>query len=161
MAASVTRLPTSEIGGVYIGGGNTVRLLAEIRGPAFASYLQGAAAAVPIYGGSAGAIILGEDIRTTPEADSCEDNDARGLALLSGWSVTCHYSGSRDELLAQSMRVGTPLVGLTESTGVIVEHGRLRCVSGIATMAAHSQLTKLGPDTQSDYDLPSRCLLGQ
>ena len=63
------RHAASDIAGVYIGGGDTAKLLLEIRESGFDMYLHEVVSnGIPIYGGSAGAIILGKDIRTTPEA---------------------------------------------------------------------------------------------
>lgn len=51
---------TGEIAGVYIGGGNTVKLLREIHTAGFDDYLREVVLkGIPLYGGSAGAIILG------------------------------------------------------------------------------------------------------
>ena len=61
------RYPVTSIAGIYIGGGDTAKLLKELRVSSFSDYLlEVADTGVPLYGGSAGAIILGEDIRTAP-----------------------------------------------------------------------------------------------
>src|SRR6476660_3481039 len=50
---------------VYIGGGNTFGLLAELRKSGFDRYLREfACRGKAIFGGSAGAVVLGRDIRT-------------------------------------------------------------------------------------------------
>jgi len=84
---------------MYIGGGDTVKLLKEVHKVSFDEYLRKIAQkGIPLYGGSAGAIILGEDIRTTPEAKHLVASKAMGIKIVSpthhrhpgkGW-WTCH-----------------------------------------------------------------------
>ena len=53
------RRAASDIAGVYIGGGDTAKLLMEVRESGFDRFLhEMASQGIPIYGGSAGAIIL-------------------------------------------------------------------------------------------------------
>ena len=85
---------------IYIGGGNTYKLLSELKSSGafekIKNYLINEDGIV--YGGSAGAIIFGKDL------DSCntdDDNevglvDNSGLDLINGYSLLCHYT-SRDE----------------------------------------------------------------
>jgi dipeptidase E len=81
-----------EISGIYIGGGDTVKLLKEVRETHFDKYLRDVAqSGIPIYGGSAGAIILGDDIRTAPEAKHLTKSEAKGLNIIKGYSIVCHY----------------------------------------------------------------------
>lgn len=82
---------------VYIGGGNTFKLLKKIRESNFDKklidyYKKGGT----IYGGSAGAIIFGKDINI---ALICKDRDVNnvnlkdtgGLNLLNGAYIQCHF----------------------------------------------------------------------
>lgn len=86
------RRSIDEISGIYIGGGDTVKLLQEIRTSGFDGYLREMALkGMPLYGGSAGAIILGEDIRTAPEASKLGETEAAGLGIIKGYSIFCHY----------------------------------------------------------------------
>ena len=85
---------------IYIGGGNTYKLLSELKSSGafekIKNYLINEDGIV--YGGSAGAIIFGKDL------DSCntdDDNevglvDNSGFDLINGYSLLCHYT-SRDE----------------------------------------------------------------
>lgn len=83
---------TDEIAGIYIGGGDTAKLLREIRTVGFDGYLREVALkGIPLYGGSAGAIILGEDIRTAPEASQLGEAETAGLGIIKGYSIFCHY----------------------------------------------------------------------
>lgn len=92
------RHPVDGIAGVYVGGGDTVKLLKEVRGADFDKYLREVArSGVPLYGGSAGAIILGEDIRTAPEANKLAPSETAGLKIIENYSIVCHYKVDDEE----------------------------------------------------------------
>jgi len=113
------RRAASEIAGVYIGGGDTTKLLIEVRERGFDAYLHEMAShGIPIYGGSAGAIILGEDIRTTPEALHPSQYDATGLKLVAGFSIVCHYRPEHEaETRGLSETLGHNLIAIPEKAG--------------------------------------------
>ena len=79
-----------EFDAVYIGGGNTFNLLAELKESGFERYLrafvQGGKA---VFGGSAGAAVLGRDIRTVNHLDRNDVRltDTQGLDLADGHAV--------------------------------------------------------------------------
>ena len=108
-----------SIAGVYIGGGDTAKLLKELRASGFSDYLTEAAnAGVPLYGGSAGAIILGEDIRTASEARDLDAPEASGLKIVPGYSIACHYKTGEEiamRQLAQTFDHG--IVAIPEKAG--------------------------------------------
>ncbi len=91
----------SDYACIYIGGGNTYKLLSELKtSGAFdkiRDYLINEDGIV--YGGSAGAIIFGKDL------DSCntdDDNevgliDNTGFDMLNGYSLLCHYTSRNEE----------------------------------------------------------------
>jgi len=92
------RYPAAGIAGMYIGGGDTAKLLKEIYGASFDEYLREVAqGGVPLYGGSAGAVILGEDIRTTPEASQLAPSEVTGLKIIENYSIICHYKPDDEE----------------------------------------------------------------
>jgi dipeptidase E len=79
---------------IYIGGGNTFRLLHLIRSSGFEAALvnfveRGGA----VYGGSAGAILLGRDILTSADMDPNEVGlqNTTGLDFINGYAIWCHY----------------------------------------------------------------------
>lgn len=85
----------AQFGGIYIGGGNTFKLLDDLKKfGAFKILAKLAEQNIPIYGGSAGAIIFGPTISTAIDYDP---NDI-GLVDLSGFNMThdyeiwCHYN---------------------------------------------------------------------
>jgi len=76
-----------ECDAVYIGGGNTYELLREIRQFHFQiPLLEFAHAGKPIYGGSAGAVILGKDIQTIRymDTDNHSTENTSGLNIVFG-----------------------------------------------------------------------------
>ncbi len=88
----------SDYACIYIGGGNTYKLLSELKSTgAFDKIKDYLINDGIVYGGSAGAIIFGKDL------DSCntdDDNevgliDNTGFDMINGYSLLCHYT-SRD-----------------------------------------------------------------
>ncbi|MFK7861678.1 MAG: Type 1 glutamine amidotransferase-like domain-containing protein [Granulosicoccus sp.] len=107
---------------VYIGGGNTYDLLQEVRNSGVEKYLkQFAESGKPIYGGSAGAVLLGKDIGTVARMDTNKGNisNTSGLNSTSGFSVWPHYNSSEDEhIFKYAAETSTPVLALSEDAGV-------------------------------------------
>lgn len=115
--------------GIYIGGGNAVRLLTQIRESGFdrrlVDFIKNGGV---VYGGSAGAIILGKDIRTAPETKNVVLESYNGLGVLNGYSVTCHYDrteNSKMNYLVVSQQINSPIIAITEKGGVIVQNNQI------------------------------------
>ena len=113
------RYPVAGIAGVYIGGGDTVKLLKEIRGAGFDEYLREVAQnGLPLYGGSAGAIILGEDIRTTPKTSQLSATEAAGLGIIKNHSIVCHYKIDGQEVMMKlSKNLRQNIIAIPEKAG--------------------------------------------
>lgn len=81
-------------GAVFIGGGNTFKLLHEIQNSDFAiqirAFLEKGGV---LYGGSAGAIVCGKTIEPAAYADENRAgiSNYTALNLLNGYDVFCHY----------------------------------------------------------------------
>ncbi len=90
----------SQYTAVFIGGGNTFKLLKEIKESGFdlklISYLENGGL---VYGGSAGAIICGKSIESALFLDKNDIGltDLSGLNLLDDNDVFCHYNDKSDE----------------------------------------------------------------
>lgn len=110
----------SRCSGLYIGGGDTGKLLREIKLARFQKQLLTALSlGKPIYGGSAGAIIFGADIRTAPEAKSRSGTARLGLNLLNGYSVVCHFkTKDHARVRRQVDALGLSVVALAEDSGL-------------------------------------------
>lgn len=88
-----------EYSAIFIGGGNTYKLLFELKLTGFfdklKEYINNNGI---VFAGSAGAIILGKDIKSCNLDDDNEVGlvDTKGIDILNGYSVLCHYT-NRDE----------------------------------------------------------------
>ena len=108
--------------GIYIGGGNTFFLLQQIRLRGLDRLLEDFAfSGKPIYGGSAGAIVLGYDITSSAHADQniIGLTDYSGLDLALGHTVWCHFTAEDDpRIQAYVRRTGIPSLAIPEKSGV-------------------------------------------
>ena len=119
----------SDFSGVYIGGGNTFHLLKQMRTSGFAQRLarfiqQGGA----VYGGSAGAIVLGCDISTCAHLDQnlVALTDLHGLDVVQGYAVWCHYTPGDDARIAGYVeRQAVPVLAISERAGICLENDQL------------------------------------
>jgi len=116
--------------GVYIGGGNTYRLLWLMRSSGFDRALaRFTRAGGAVYGGSAGAIILGREISACAHMDENRVGLERldGLNLLCGYSVWCHYQPEdHQRITTYIQRTGFPVLALSEKSGACLERDQLR-----------------------------------
>ena len=87
-----------------------------------------------IYGGSAGAIILGKDIHTAGFGGDADRNEAGlaefdGLNLVNGYSVQCHYTSYDDaELVRYSKKKKVNVIALPDDTGLFIEGRKMRVI---------------------------------
>ena len=114
---------------VFIGGGNTFKLLKEIKESNFdcalKEYLNNGGF---VYGGSAGAIIFGKTIKTSSHADKNFVNlkDLNGLNLLNGYDVWCHYNEMRDK--SEILKLDLQTIVLYEESGIIFDGKEFKAV---------------------------------
>ncbi|MFN8486170.1 MAG: Type 1 glutamine amidotransferase-like domain-containing protein [Caldilineaceae bacterium] len=121
-----------DFAGVYIGGGNTYSLLAQLLESGFAQhlvdYVQGGGA---IYGGSAGAVILGKDLRTITHLDRNEIGlvETQCLNLAADHAIWVHYMPQDDALITDfRQQTGQPVFAISERSGIVIEKGAWRTV---------------------------------
>jgi dipeptidase E len=121
-----------EFDAVYISGGNTYWLLAQIVGSGFDHHLINFVRAGGIvYGGSAGAVILGRDIQTVRHLDRNDTDltETGGLDLAAGYSVWVHYQGEDDERIrAYMVEKNNSVIAISERSGVVMDDTGIQSV---------------------------------
>lgn len=125
-----------DFGGVFIGGGNTYKLLRILKETAFDNYLVSLLneTEIPVIGGSAGAVIFGKDIETveTMDINNVGLKDLSGMNMLSGKNVWVHYNESMDEDIKKyTERSGTEVIALPEESGLYITNEGIQPVGEI------------------------------
>lgn len=136
---------------VYIGGGNTFKLLKKVKESGFdkklVEYYKNEGI---IYGGSAGAIILGKDIST---ALLCKDKDANlvglknlnGLNLIYDMDVQCHFeSGQIKEHQQHIRKTGRNIIAIPEESALLIENNNCKAIG-------EKPITIIKKDTWIEY----------
>lgn len=89
----LSKLNLNNYSALFIGGGNTYKLLKELKKnnnlDKIKKYLLDGG---NIYGGSAGAIIFGKDIDGCLLMDEKNDVSTNGLNLVNNYSILCHFN---------------------------------------------------------------------
>ena len=108
---------------LYIGGGNTFRMLQRLRDCGFdreiARYVR---AGVLYVGGSAGAYIVSKDISHVVHFDDCPEDftDFTALGLFDGVLI-CHYTEDRHNILEQLQADSPyPVTALTDEDSLLI-----------------------------------------
>lgn len=122
-----------QFGGIYIGGGNTFKLLKELKEFGTLEILRNLALKnIPIYGGSAGAIILA---RTIIPAMSADENkvgltDFSALNLVYDFDVWCHYTQAEDGVIGKYMAEYDlkKIIAIPETAGLYVTEELIEAV---------------------------------
>ncbi len=120
-----------SIGAVWLGGGNTFKLLHEIRNSGFSEPLLSFIHSGGIVGGnSAGAIILGKDIRYAHDPNEVGIADFKGFNLLREHAVWCHYKPNphNTEIADFLEKTGTNVLALSDSAGAVFRNGSFQSI---------------------------------
>ena len=116
---------------IYIGGGNTYKLLKAVEQSGFSEILKDYIHNGGIvYGGSAGAIILGKDISTVIDENTKYNyNSSVGLSLIGNYSIICHYEEGKNERIINYLgRNDNPVIAIPEGVGLIVKDNSMTVV---------------------------------
>lgn len=133
MWTEISNEPLEKYCGIYIGGGNTFKLLHEFTNSGFSQRLISAARKdLPIYGGSAGAIIFGNNIASAFKADQNEVGltQFQALGLITSFDIACHYVSNLDGQLIELQRKYSlkSLLAIPENGGIQVSDGKIQVV---------------------------------
>lgn len=128
-----TKQDFDQFSGVYIGGGNTYKLLNELKEfGTFAILSSLAKEGVPIYGGSAGAILLTPSVVSASYLDenTVGIDDFSALNLTNNIYVWCHYAGSEDGVIREYQQKYnlSVMVALPENTGLVFNNEEIEVV---------------------------------
>lgn len=120
----------AEFDMVYIGGGNTFKLLKDLKesglGNRILEYLR---LGGKVYGGSAGAIIFGTSILTCEIGCNNDENsvglrDFSGFNLFEGNDIQCHYSDEELDLHRQYSKKNNRKVLAIPESEILVYEGK-------------------------------------
>jgi len=141
-----------QFSGIYVGGGNTFKLLKELREFGILEILESLAKkGTPIYGGSAGALIFAETIVTAAPYDSNENDltDLKGINLARGHSIWVHYDDSMDSLIQQFLLKYNlqTVIAIPEDAGLLLTDTDIVVtgLSGISIFTADNNKTSVMP----------------
>lgn len=120
----------SKFSGIYIGGGNTPYLLKKLKNTFLWDFLKEAINEnLPIYGGSAGAIIFAKSIVPSLKYDKnwVEIEDLNGLNLIGGYEIACHYSEEEKSKIESAIYENNikNLIALTEKNGLSIDDEKI------------------------------------
>ena len=122
-----------EFSGIYIGGGNTPYLLKTLKEMKFLDFLEKAMLqSIPIYGGSAGAIILGKTI--IPSLQSDENfvmlKNFSEMNKIKGYDIWCHYKKNEDQKIKESMKRYKlkKIMALPEGSGIYLHNKKMKII---------------------------------
>lgn len=156
----------NDTGAIFIGGGNTFRLLKalyefELTGPIRERVSRG----MPYIGSSAGSNVAGPTIKTTNDMPIVQPPSFDALGLVS-FQLNPHYldadpkskhmGETREERIVQFLEENdTPVIGLREGAMLRIENGKtiLRGSSGARIFRKGQEPLEVMPDDQLDVYL--------
>ena len=108
---------------VYLGGGNTYKLLSFIKSKSMLKMLTSHnRSGKPIYGGSAGAIVLGKNVSTVEEENEENSGDHLGMNLIQDISFRCHYQEDDRKVVHDSVKkVDGTVIAIEEESGLLFD----------------------------------------
>ena len=128
-----TKTDLNQYDALMIEGGNTFDLIRAVRDSAFFNSIKSfSQSGRPLYGDSAGAIILGCDVHTAflgedGDEDTQSLQDYRGLDLINPWCVHAHATEDEfDQLQDLMYEMGGPILAISEETGVCLSENEIK-----------------------------------
>jgi dipeptidase E len=136
---SLSKKKVDEFGGIYIGGGNTAYLLKSLKDSSAWNFLKEAIEEnIPVYGGSAGAIILAKTILPSMPSDGnfVGLEDLTGMNLLDNLDLWCHFKEENKEKILEFANKNNlkDLLLLTESTGIYLDESKIKIIGKLPAL---------------------------
>ncbi len=127
---NLKRIDLRNYSGIYIGGGDTYRLLKDLIDAKFLKILADFVnSGGHVYGGSAGAIIFGKSIETSSEKNKVFLRSTNGLNMIGQNSIFCHYTDEDNERIETYIKKNkTPAIAIPENAGIIVEDNTIKTI---------------------------------
>ena len=137
MVKSSKELSTKNLydySGLYIGGGNTYKLLDEIKQNSnyekLLDYINNNGI---IFGGSAGAIIFGKDINSCmlDDKDNINLKDTSGFNIINNYSILCHLKNKNLKKNLEYLRdysITNKVIYLPEKDVILIEDNKIRII---------------------------------
>lgn len=147
-----TEADFAQFSGIYIGGGNTFKLLKELKEFGTFEILKSLALKdIPIYGGSAGAIILAKTIIPAIAADPNDVgiNDFSALNLMHEYNIWCHYDLSMDYEILEYMKKYnlSKIIAIPEDAGLFVNEKIIKTIGPNVTSLFNREKSIIQPGT--------------
>lgn len=122
-----------QFSGIYIGGGNTYKLLSNLKEFGILNIIKELAEEdLPIYGGSAGAIILSKSIIPAGFLDENKIGltDFSALNLVHDYEIWCHYDYGKDKVVYEYMDKFNlnKVIAIPENAGILVTENSIDTV---------------------------------
>lgn len=127
---------------IYIGGGNTFRLLHEIKKNnldlSFQKYLK---EGWSICWWSAWAIVFWKNIDTSPDANIVNLKNTDGMNMVKWCAVWCHYKPKEDKQIIEYIKYhDCVVIALTETSGLkIMDNDIVSIGDGVILFSKHSK----------------------
>lgn len=129
------KINLKEYDAIYIGGGNTFKLLKKIKESGFDKKLiEFYKTGGTIFGGSAGAIIWGNDINTATLGKIVDKNkvglkDTGGLNMIKECDLHCHFEGDElNEHINYIKKTKRNIIAVPEESALLVENNKFKVI---------------------------------
>jgi len=123
-----------EIGAIFIGGGNTFKLMYELRTSNFLKILKKFIKNNNlVYGGSAGAVIFGKTIKTAEKGHIRDKNlvklkNFNGLNLIKGYSIVCHHIKEDENEILNLNKDIKKIIALPEGSALYIKNNETKLI---------------------------------